>query len=78
VTVNQLMKLPTRSADLGTYERVREMIQAAGLYQPFSALDMGKVQDALETGGLPPDLTARLRPLAQVVPQVVIRVRKPR
>lgn len=78
VTVNQAMKLPTRSTDLRGYERIREMIQAAGIYQPFSALDMSKIQDALETGGLPPDLTARLRPLAHVVPLVVVRVRKPK
>jgi putative RecB family exonuclease len=78
VTINQAVKLPTRSADFRTYERVREMIQSAGLYHPFSALDMGKIQDALEIGSLPPDLAARLRPLAHIVPQVVIRIRKPR
>lgn len=78
VTVNQAMKLPTRSADRRTYEQIREMLQTAGLYQPFSALDMGKIQDALETGALPPDLTARLRPLAHIVPQIVVRIRKPR
>lgn len=78
VSLSTIVKLPTKSADIAAFRRVREAVEAAGLYLPFSALDLGKLQDALESGALPASLKDKLAPFSRTAQQAFVRVKKGR
>lgn len=76
IALSKIAKLPTKSSDPDTVEKISQLVAEAGLAEEFMILDTAALQKAFTEGRLPPGLMERLRLYEQIIIQDRIRITK--
>jgi RecB family exonuclease len=76
VTIKNIAKLPTKSSDEATYNKIRQVVEKAGFYPQYSALDVRSLQKDLTDGKLIAELDAELRKFEEPATQSTVRTKK--
>jgi putative RecB family exonuclease len=76
ISRSRVVKLPTVSADSAAVERIRRLVEEAGLSAEYSSLDINGIQKALAEGRLPERLVERLQEFQQTTISDRVRIAK--
>jgi len=76
VSLQQIMKLPTASADPESVEAMQELLKEYGLWEEFGALNVSRLEKALTEGRLPPKLITKLQAFQKPSVRETVRIKK--